>query len=128
MRNLILIAALTILPTSVTWSQQWNDVTATVYNADPRQCNADYLTTASGSRIDTTLLKDGKLRWIAVSRDLLDKYPYGTSVYLWISEGHPKNGSYKVKDTMNKRYTNCIDILTYNERHGKWKAKIQKNP
>ena len=27
-------------------------VTATVYNADPRQCNADYLTTASGKKIN----------------------------------------------------------------------------
>ena len=43
-------------------------VTGTIYHADPKQCNADYLTTASMKKMDP---KDpSKHRYLAVSRDL----------------------------------------------------------
>ena len=130
MKKLILIASLIIFPTSGKWlqAQEWHDVTITVYNPTASQCDSTPLITACNKKIDLSQLKAGQLRWIAVSRDLLAKYPYGTSMYLWIAEGHPKNGTYIVRDTMNKRYTNTIDILTYNETRGKWHGKIQKNP
>lgn len=123
--TLLLLALLT--PTKAQ-SPEWHDVTVTVYNATSSQTDSTPLITADNSRIDTLKLRQGNLRWIAVSRDLLKKFPFGTMVYIWISEGHPKNGSYFVHDSMGPRAINSIDILTYNERHGKWKAKIQKNP
>jgi 3D (Asp-Asp-Asp) domain-containing protein len=49
-----------------------------------------------------------KHRIIAVSRDLLVKYPKGTEVYV---EGTAYDGVYVVMDKMNKRYTNRIDLL-----------------
>ena len=42
-------------------------VTATIYHADPAQCNADFLTTASMKTIEDP---NNPERWIAVSRDL----------------------------------------------------------
>ena len=45
-------------------------VIATIYHADPKQCNKDYLTTASMKKIDETNPQGH--RWIAVSRDLED--------------------------------------------------------
>ena len=54
-------------------------VTATIYHADPAQCNADYLTTASLKTINKSNPQGH--RWIAVSRDL-EKYgfTFGTRV------------------------------------------------
>ncbi|MCQ2232476.1 MAG: hypothetical protein MJZ30_11575 [Paludibacteraceae bacterium] len=127
MKHIILSFFLAV-SASLSIAQEWRDVSITVYNPTASQCDGSPLITACNSRIDTTKLKQGKLRWIAVSRDLLEEFPYGTSVYLWIAPNHPKNGSYRVKDTMNKRYTNAIDILTYNEKRGKWKGKLQRNP
>ena len=54
-------------------------VTATIYHADPAQCNADYLTTASLKTINKSNPQGH--RWIAISRDL-EKYgfTFGTRV------------------------------------------------
>ena len=80
-------------------------VTATVYNADPRQCNADYLTTASGKKINESNPQGH--RWIAVSRDLEPLgFTFGTKVL--ISNAGEMNGVWTVEDRMNKRWTNRI--------------------
>lgn len=92
-------------------------VTATVYNANPKQCNKDYLTTASGLKLDS--LHQYPHRVIAVSRDLLNQFNYGDSVFIKGTEIY--DGWWKVEDCMNKRYNNRIDLLIDKEMPiGKW--------
>lgn len=100
-------------------------VVCTVYSPSVGQCDDTPLVTADNSVIDIEELKNGRLRWCAVSRDLLQDYSYGDTIYIFISDGHPKNGQWVIHDTMNKRYSNYIDFLTYNERYGKWDATIK---
>jgi 3D (Asp-Asp-Asp) domain-containing protein len=92
-------------------------LTATVYNAVPMQTDDTPLITASGAKI--TKGKPYEHRWLAVSRDLLDDYPFGSIVY--ITGVGKYNGYWKVQDVMNKRYKNSIDLLVNNNvKYGKW--------
>lgn len=59
------------------------EVLATYYNAVPNQCSGNHLITADGSRINKSKLKSGKIRWVAVSRDLRSKYKYGSKIYVY---------------------------------------------
>ena len=55
-------------------------------------------------------LENREIRWIAVSRDLLDKYSMGDTVI--IESSNPRvNGEWVIHDKMNKRFTNRIDLL-----------------
>lgn len=104
------------------------DVVATVYNAyDPSQGWGDGSVTASGKEIDSTLLRLGHIRYIAISRDLRDRFKFGDSVYVDIPDKPSMSGVYQVEDLMAKRWTNRIDILTYDMKLGKWNAKIRKH-
>ena len=99
-------------------------VTATVYNAVPEQTNSDPGHTASMFKLD--LSNPYKHRIIAVSRDLLIKYPMGTEVRV---EGAGKyDGVWIVEDKMNKRYSKRIDLLINVDMSiGKWSGvKITK--
>lgn len=100
-------------------------VTATVYHAVKGQCDADPLVTASGAKI-VSAENAYDHRYIAVSRDLLDVFPYGTKVE--ISGCGELSGEYVVADTMNKRYKGYIDILINpNMKQGKWNGvRIKK--
>ena len=80
-------------------------ITLTVYNPVESQCDDTPLVTANGTEIDLEKLKNGEIKYCAVSRDLLSEIPYDSIIYI---EGH---GEYKVVDTMNKRFTNYVDIL-----------------
>lgn len=86
-------------------------VTATMYNATVGQCDADPLTTAGMYTIDPEHASEQKM--IAMSRDMLERwggdFDYGDKVI--IKGAGDKDGEYLVADTMNKRYTNRIDIL-----------------
>lgn len=91
-------------------------VVATVYNATPSQCNNDPIHTASMYKLDLT--NPYKHRIIAVSRDLLKKFPMGTIVFI---KGTSYDGLYQVQDKMNKRYKKKIDILINKDmKIGKW--------
>ena len=91
-------------------------VTATVYNAVPAQTNSDPGHTASMFKLD--LSNPYKHRIIAVSRDLLIKFPMGTKVRV---SGTRYDGVYVVEDKMNKRYKKRIDILiNVDMKIGKW--------
>lgn len=79
-------------------------VTLTTYSAVRAQCDNSPLITASGHRITTND------RIIAVSRDLKLRFNWGDSVI--ISNAGQFDGVYAVHDVMNKRYTNCIDVLS----------------
>ena len=99
-------------------------VTATVYHAVASQCDSDYLTTASGRKIKSTN-EAYSHRYIAVSRDLRELFPYGCKVEV-IGTGK-YDGIYTVADTMNKRYTEYIDILINPGMPiGKWENVVIK--
>ena len=100
-------------------------VTATVYHAVEGQCDGSPLVTASGARI-ASAESAYEHRYIAVSRDLLDVFPYGTRVE--VSGCGELNGEYIVADTMNRRYKGYIDILINPDmKRGKWEgARITK--
>lgn len=99
-------------------------VTATVYHAVASQCDGDYLTTASGKKIKSTN-EAYSHRYIAVSRDLRELFPYGCEVE--VSGTGIYDGIYIVADTMNKRYTEYIDILINPGMPiGKWENVVIK--
>ena len=98
-------------------------------NSNPveSQCNSQPLITADMSKISLSKLKRGKIRWIAVSRDLRKIYKYGDVVEIKAKDGDDNsiNGLYEVHDTMNKRFTDRIDILTHIDNphgQGKWEG------
>ena len=95
-------------------------VTATVYQAEEEQCDDSPLVTASGAKLGSATTAYDH-RYIAVSRDLLDEFPYGTKVQ--VSGCGYLDGEYTVQDTMNRRFTGMIDILINPDmRIGKWEG------
>lgn len=100
-------------------------VTATVYHAVEGQCDDSPLVTASGARISSAESAYDH-RYIAVSRDLLDVFPFGTMVE--VSGCGELDGRWIVADTMNRRYKGYIDILINPDmKIGKWEgARITK--
>jgi 3D (Asp-Asp-Asp) domain-containing protein len=82
-------------------------VTITTYSPTVEQTDSTPLITASGFKINESNPK--KHRIIAVSRDLKRKYKFGTK--LRIKGAGKYDGTYTVRDVMNKRYTKRIDIL-----------------
>ena len=70
-------------------------VVATIYHADPAQCNADYLTTASMKTINESNPQGH--RWIAVSRDLEEHgFVFGAKVR--VSGAGKLDGIWTVED------------------------------
>ena len=94
-------------------------VTLTTYNAVASQCDDSPLITADGTEIDMKKLKRGKIKYCAVSRDLLWCIPLGSVIHI---EGH---GYYEVRDTMNERFNHYIDILQHNSQQNFKKEKIR---
>lgn len=107
------------------------NVTATVYYPEQHQTDRNPLITADGSRINPKNPK--KHRWIALSRDMLARWGgdihYGDTVWVHgISD--ELDGQYIVRDTMNRRFTNRIDILVgrKDKIYGRWdNVKIAKS-
>lgn len=84
-------------------------VTLTYYQPLKEQCNSEPLVTSDGSRINLSHLRKGKIRWCAVSRDLLYLFPKGKKKRVWI-EGF---GEFEVRDVMNRRFRHSVDILIH---------------
>ena len=82
-------------------------VTLTTYTTNVKETDSTPNITASGFKIDT--LNPMKHRIIAVSRDLKKKWKFGTKVR--ITGAGKYDGTYYVRDVMNKRYKKRIDIL-----------------
>jgi len=82
-------------------------VTMTTYTIDPLQTDDTPLETASGFQLDEDNPK--KDRVIAVSRDIKKKFKFGEKVR--VSNAGKYNGVYYVRDLMNPRWKNKIDIL-----------------
>ena len=87
------------------------EVTVTMYHPVSRQTDSTPNILADGTRI--RVHKASEYKFIAVSRNLLKRHggflDYGDFIVLKGTDG--KDGVYQVKDTMNKRFINRIDIL-----------------
>jgi 3D (Asp-Asp-Asp) domain-containing protein len=82
-------------------------VTVTTYSPTVEQTDSTPLITASGFEINPANPK--KHRIVAVSRDLKKKYKFGKKIRI---TGIGKlSGTYTIRDVMNKRYKNRVDIL-----------------
>jgi 3D (Asp-Asp-Asp) domain-containing protein len=105
------------------------DVTVTMYHPVSRQTDSTPNILADGTRIKVH--KASEYRFIAVSRNLLKRFggwlDYDDFILLKGTDG--KDGVYQVRDTMNKRFVNRIDILeTPGTKPYKFAAaKIQKH-
>jgi len=100
---------------------------ATTYFCNEQECDNNPLTTADGSTINVEKLKKNRLRWCALSRDLIwDEYrqtihkegfrglfEFGDTIIVYSKTNPQINGKWVVHDTMNKRYTNSIDFLIH---------------
>ena len=86
-------------------------VTVTMYQPLRYQTDSTPNILADGTRIMTH--EASNYKFIAVSRNLLKRFggwlDYGDFVLLWDTDG--KDGVYQVRDTMNPRFVNRIDIL-----------------
>lgn len=87
------------------------NVTVTMYEPLSYQTDSTPNILADGTRIKVG--EASNYKFIAVSRNLLKRWggwlDYGDFILLKGTDG--KDGVYQVRDTMNKRYVNRIDIL-----------------
>lgn len=106
----------TISPEEIVLSKYDKDlltnVHVTMYYPVEGQTDSTPDIVADGTKFDIPTAS--KLKWIAVSRDLHDRWggdlQFGDIVYLNIP-GSGKTGYYRVKDTMNRRWEKRVDIL-----------------
>ena len=94
---------------TLTVKAQITHVTLTYYQPVKAQCDNNPLVTSDGSKINLKHLKSNRIKWCAISRDLLYLFPKGKPKRVHI-EGY---GIYEVHDIMNKRHTHRIDILIH---------------
>ena len=92
------------------------NVTVTTYNPTRAQCDSTPNITADGTRIKTW--KATEYRYVALSRDLLSRWggPFDYGDYIVIEGTGKWDGVYQVRDTMNPKWVNRVDILTTNSR------------
>ena len=102
------------------------NVRISYYEPVAEQCQGNPLITASSAKIDTIALRNGEIRWVAVSRDLEDRFRFGDSIEIFISEGHKWNGNYLVNDRTSKRLTKTVDILSNTFKGGCYQGQITK--
>ena len=85
----------------------------TVYYAVVAQCDDTPHITADGTKFDISIA--GSYRYCALSRDLLTKFdenaPYTFGDKIVLAGAGNLSGVWIVRDTMNKRFTNRIDLL-----------------
>lgn len=98
-------------------------VTLTCYQPVKAQCDENPTTTSDGSKINLRHLKKGRIKWCAISRDLLWMFPKNKPKRIYI-EGY---GVYEVRDTMNVKHNHRVDILvhpSYKKLFKKDKVKV----
>lgn len=107
MKRKFLIIILCII--SICCKAQISHVTLTYYQPVRAQCDSHPLITADGSKINLKHLKNRRIQWCAISRDLLWLFPKNKPKRIYI-EGF---GVYEVRDIMNKRFNHRVDILIH---------------
>jgi hypothetical protein len=87
------------------------EVDVTMYQPTYYQTDSDPDVTADGTKI--RISKASNYKFVALSRNLLKRwggpFDYGDFVLLKGAEG--KDGVYQVRDTMNPKWVNVVDIL-----------------
>jgi len=87
-----------------------------VYTASANETDSRPYETFDQSIISPAKLNSGELRWVALSRDLLQEFtpgaPYkaGDTITIVCNKWR-FSGKFIVKDTMNKRWKNKVDFL-----------------
>jgi hypothetical protein len=86
-------------------------VDVTMYRPTPWETDSTPDITADGTKIKIS--EASNYRFVAVSRNLLERWGgflnYGD--FILIKDAGHKDGIYRVKDTMNSRWVNVVDIL-----------------
>ena len=87
------------------------NVTVTTYNPTKEQTDSTPNITADGTKFKTWRATD--YRYVALSRDLLSRWggPFEYGDYIVIEGIGENSGIYQVRDTMNPKQTNRVDIL-----------------
>jgi len=91
-------------------------VTVTTYNPTYAQCDDTPNITADGTKFNRW--RATSYRYVALSRDLIARWggPFEYGDYIVIEGTGEWDGVYQVRDTMNPKWTNRVDILTTNSR------------
>ena len=91
-------------------------VTVTTYNPTKSQTDSTPNELADGTKIKPWRATD--YRYVALSRDLIARWggPFEYGDYIVIEGTDGWDGIYQVRDTMNPKWTNRVDILTTNSR------------
>ena len=91
-------------------------VTVTTYNPTRNQTDSTPNELADGTKIKPWRATD--YRYVALSRDLIARWggPFEYGDYIVIEGTDGWDGIYQVRDTMNPKWTNRVDILTTNSR------------
>tara|TARA_A100001201_G_scaffold102665_1_gene88090 strand:+ start:2372 stop:2890 length:519 start_codon:yes stop_codon:yes gene_type:complete len=86
-------------------------VDVTMYRPNVIECDSDPDVTADGTRL--IIPQASRYRYVALSRNLLKrwggKFDYGD--YIVLQGADSKDGIYQVRDTMNPKFHNVVDIL-----------------
>ena len=91
-------------------------VTVTTYNPTIGQTDSTPNELADGTKINPWRAPD--YRYVALSRDLIARWggPFEYGDYIVIEGTDGWDGIYQVRDTMNPKWVNRVDILTTNSR------------
>ena len=87
------------------------EVDVTMYQPTRHQTDSTPNITADGTRIKISKASDYK--FVALSRNLLSRWggPFEYGDYILIKGTEGKDGVYQVRDTMNPKWVNMVDIL-----------------
>ena len=87
------------------------EVDVTMYQPDNIQCDDTPNITADGTRI--RISKASEYKFVALSRNLLKRWggPFDYGDFILVKGTKNKDGVYQVRDTMNPKWVNVVDIL-----------------
>ena len=87
------------------------EVDVTMYQPNKIQCDDTPNITADGTRI--RISKASNYKFVALSRNLLKRWggPFDYGDFVLLKGADNKDGVYQVRDTMNPKWVNVVDIL-----------------
>ena len=87
------------------------EVDVTMYQPNEIQCDDTPNITADGTRI--RISKASNYKFVALSRNLLKRWggPFDYGDFVLLKGADNKDGVYQVRDTMNPKWVNVVDIL-----------------
>ena len=86
-------------------------VNVTMYQPNTIQCDDTPDITADGTKI--RINKASEYKFVALSRNLLKRWggPFDYGDFILLKGAEKKTGVYQVRDTMNPKWVNVVDIL-----------------